>query len=147
VDARYGYQVWLLETKVPVTRFAGAEDVAAFASAFHDTHERVFAVKEPDADIECQTWKLRMRAKYGAVDVRSSAGELPGANGAPIPRAARRAFFEGRYVDTPVYLGQALDAGTLIDGPAIIEEPTSTIVVPPGSSLTVSDAGNYHMTN
>ena len=34
-------------------------------------------------------------------------------------------------------------AGATIAGPAIIEEPTTTIVVYPGTQAAVSDAGNY----
>jgi N-methylhydantoinase A len=146
VDARYGYQVWLLETKVPVSRFAGESDIAALTDAFHDTHERVFAVREPGATIECQTWKLRMRAEYGAADVHSSVGVIRSANGRPRPRTHRTAFFDGEHLETPVYLGETLAAGTRLDGPIIVEEPTSTIVVPPGTALRVSDAGNYHLT-
>ncbi len=146
VDARYGYQVWLLEVKLPVARFESELDVVALSDAFHATHERVFAVKEPGAEIECQTWKVRMSGKYGASDVRTSAGQITSApNGVPKPRVNRQAFFDGEFVDVPVYLGRTLGARASIDGPAIVEEPTTTIVVPPGTTLTVSDAGNYHL--
>ena len=33
--------------------------------------------------------------------------------------------------------------GDRIDGPGLIDEPTTTVVVPPGSALTVTSLGNY----
>ena len=43
----------------------------------------------------------------------------------------------------PRYDGAALPAGTKIDGPAILREPTTTVVVYPGSSAVVTQLGNY----
>ena len=41
------------------------------------------------------------------------------------------------------YDGASLPAGTRIDGPAIIREPTTTIVVYPAAAATVTPLGNY----
>ena len=59
---------------------------------------------------------------------------------------ARKAFFRGRYVATPVYDGPTLGAGQAILGPAIVEEPFTTIVVYPGQRATVDAFGNYVVT-
>jgi N-methylhydantoinase A len=46
--------------------------------------------------------------------------------------------------DTPVYAGGAsIAAGCRIDGPAIIEEATTTIVLDPGASAQVGDTGYF----
>ena len=41
-------------------------------------------------------------------------------------------------METPIYVGDQLEAGAHINGPAIIEEATSTLVIHPGASATVS---------
>ena len=46
------------------------------------------------------------------------------------------------YVDTPVYDYQHLRAGHVVAGPAIVEVPTTTVVVPGGSTGTVDRLGN-----
>ena len=46
-------------------------------------------------------------------------------------------------MDTPFHLGDDLHPGMVVAGPAIIEEPTTTIVVYPGSSATVTAGRNY----
>ena len=50
-------------------------------------------------------------------------------------RARRPVYFGDEFVDTPVYDGAALGAGAAIDGPALIEEPFTVVVVPPGLAL------------
>jgi N-methylhydantoinase A len=44
---------------------------------------------------------------------------------------------------TPVFRGSELEPGAMITGPAIIEEPTTTIVVYPHMSASVSPSGHY----
>jgi N-methylhydantoinase A len=46
------------------------------------------------------------------------------------------------YVDTPVYDYRELRAGHVIDGPAIVEVATTTVVVPGGTTGTVDALGN-----
>jgi N-methylhydantoinase A len=46
---------------------------------------------------------------------------------------------------TNVYEGGELQPQEAIEGPAIIEEPTTTIVVPPGSRLVVHEYGDYEL--
>jgi N-methylhydantoinase A len=59
---------------------------------------------------------------------------------------ARKAFFRGRYVATPVYDGPTLAPGQTILGPAIVEEPFTTIVIYPGQRATIDPWGNYTIT-
>ena len=59
-------------------------------------------------------------------------------------KAMRRAYFpEARgYADTPVYDRYELAAGTILTGPAIVEERESTTVLPPGVTATVDEYAN-----
>jgi len=67
------------------------------------------------------------------------------ASAAPIGK--RHAYFGdlGSFVETPIYNGDMLTYGNRIAAPAIIREPTTTIVVFPGSKVTVTKLGNYLM--
>jgi N-methylhydantoinase A len=46
------------------------------------------------------------------------------------------------FVDTPIYDYLALRTGHVLAGPAVIEVPTTTVVVPAGASGTVDHLGN-----
>lgn len=140
VDARYGYQVWLLELTLPCDRFSAPDDVNRLRDAFDSVHDRIFAVTDKTAEVEFQTWRARVTARVsddpldlGRVSLRDQAG----------PRTIRPAYFKGVEHETPVFVGDSLASGAHIEGPAIIEEPTTTLVVPPRTTITVSDIGSY----
>ncbi|MEA2290398.1 MAG: N-methylhydantoinase [Solirubrobacteraceae bacterium] len=141
VDARYEYQLWELEIPVPVQRFSGPGDVAALVDAFHAAHERVFAVSEPGQDVEFTSWRVRVTASLAGAPPGSRA-PAPGA--AVTPRTTRRAYFaETGWVDVPVFTGDALLPGARVDGPAVIEEPTTTLVLYPRSVATATSSESY----
>jgi len=140
VEARYPYQVWELEVPLAKKRLENETDVAEMVEAFHRAHERVFAVKEPGQYVECLYWKGRATALLSKPELRGFAR-----NGAdPRPHRARRIWLgPGAVADADVYLGGSLSAGQRFGGPAIVEEPTTTIVVNPGWSLAVGETGDY----
>jgi len=54
----------------------------------------------------------------------------------------RSAHFDGiGYVEVPVFDGTKVQPGNLIAGPAIIEEPATTIVIYPGQEAVLD---HYH---
>lgn len=59
---------------------------------------------------------------------------------------SREAWFTGGRRDTPVYRREWLPLGGKIDGPAILEQLDTTIVVEPNDSLEVDAFGNIIMT-
>ena len=70
--------------------------------------------------------------------------EAGAGDGSAARKAARQVYFEGvqGYVECPTYDRTKLGAGDSFDGPAIIEEWNSTIIVQPGHKLTVDNFGN-----
>jgi N-methylhydantoinase A len=62
----------------------------------------------------------------------------------PEPDRFTKAYFEeSGSLETPVFLGEQLWPGAHLAGPAIIEEPTTTIVVYPGTTADVTSGHNY----
>jgi N-methylhydantoinase A len=57
-------------------------------------------------------------------------------------RGTRRIFVDGAFVDAPVYARLDLPAGAVIKGPAILEQPDTTILVDPGLEGRVDRFGN-----
>ena len=52
-------------------------------------------------------------------------------------------FLENEYIETPIYNGARLKFGNIIPGPAIIEEATTTVVIPGLFCCEVDKYGNY----
>ena len=141
VEARYINQQWEMEIAMPMDRFEGQADVERLVETFHDVHFRRYAVKEEGGAIECINWKGRITAY---LDKPSFPTEPATDAAPPAPRRTMRAYFgEAGALDTPFHLGDDLKPGMVLAGPAIVEEPTTTIVVYPGSSATVTPGRNY----
>lgn len=139
VDSRYRSQVWELPIDLPFSRLdpdTGARDLER---AFHEEHERVFAVREEGQYLECLVWKCRARAVLDPPPLRGREGAARDAR----PEHGR-AYFRGHgFVDVPRYTGAHLPEGAVISGPAIVLEPTTTVVVYPESTLRVTGLDNY----
>ena len=131
VDARYLNQQWETEIAMPAARFDGSGAVDALVGHFHEVHERLYGVKEEDGLLECLNWKGRLTAFLDRPQP-AAAADGRARPGPPAPRRTVPAYFgEAGFLETPVYEGAALRAGDAIAGPAIIEEPTTTVVVYP----------------
>ena len=61
------------------------------------------------------------------------------------PARTRRANLGRGFAETPIYLGTRLVPGNVIVGPGIIEETFTTIVVYPGWTAKIDDAGDYEL--
>ncbi len=143
VDARYPGQVWELEVTVDGDGVDGPADLAALEQAFHDEHLRVFKVNDPSQRPEFLVWKLRVTAELERPHI-----PVVESSGAAVEPVRRRSvgFALGDEAGTPVYRGETLPSGTVLAGPAIILEPTTTLVLDPGAELTVASSGDYIIT-
>ncbi len=122
-------------------RYAGSETVLTLALAsaeelgarFGAEHARTFAHSRPGATIEIVT--LRVEGKTRSERRHRSFGALRG-GALPSPTRLGSLWHEGQlYADVPVYEREALTAGAVLEGPALIAEAVATIVLDPGFSL------------
>jgi N-methylhydantoinase A len=65
------------------------------------------------------------------------------------PREVRPVYFRqaGGRAETAIFDREALAVGQEVSGPAIVEEWTTTTLVPPGWNLTVDELGNLVITS
>ncbi len=116
-----------------------ARALAATVERFHRLHEELHTYASRD-----QEPILRgLRLKAVAVERKPELPRLPRRRAQNARLGARKAFFRGRYVATPIWDGPRLMPGQAILGPAIVEEPFTTIVVYPGQRATIDAFGNY----
>jgi N-methylhydantoinase A len=136
IAMRYLGQWRSLSVEVP----AGVVDLGAVVKRFHSEHEREFAYhREDDAPVEI--YQLAVRA-VGVTPKPELTRHEPRPD-APLPEPAlrRRVYFDEAEdaLDTPVYDRDALPAGARVDGPAIVQQLDSTVVVPPGVTAEVDE--------
>jgi N-methylhydantoinase A len=66
----------------------------------------------------------------------------PGGTVAAAQRGTRRIYVDGGFAEAPVYARLDLPAGAVIPGPAILEQPDTTIFIDPGLVGSVDRFGN-----
>jgi N-methylhydantoinase A len=134
LDMRFIGQAFELSVPVMERPQSMAEVDAAFLDAYRKRYS--YAVPSP---AEIVTFRL---TAYGRV----AKPELPKARSGGTLQDARTGerpvAFEGRFAPTPIYDRAALPIGAAIDGPAIVEEPGSSTIVPPGFNASVDGFGN-----
>ncbi|QEC46362.1 hydantoinase/oxoprolinase family protein [Baekduia soli] len=140
-EARYAYQVWELEVPLPSGRFDDVSDLDALVAGMHDAHERVFAVRDEHSAVEVLFWRARVTATLDRPVVEAAGAGAAEATDAA--RGSRRALFKDGALETAIFDGPSLQPGAVIRGPAVIEEPTTTIVVYPEATARVTATKNY----
>lgn len=117
------------------------EALASLVDAFHAQHEEIHTYASRDQVPILRAVGVEAYARAPRPDFP----RLPGTSHPPRAREHRRAFFDGRPRRTAIYDGTALRARQLVEGPAIIEERLTTIVVYPGQSARLDPHGIYHL--
>jgi N-methylhydantoinase A len=136
-EARYDQQLWEIDVELPDGfRFETASDVQECQRLFDDAYAGLFAVSQPQAPIEFVTWRAEGRIRREKPRLERSSGPVD-QTAAAEPARVRIAHFDGQPLETKVFDGSLLEAGARVTGPAIIDEPTTTLVIVPGASVTV----------
>ena len=110
---------------------------AAFAEAYKARYGRVEAMPP-----EILSWRVVGSGPRPALGAAIGAGSVIAVGEYAGFWCARPVFFGEGFVDTPIYRRSSLAAGHEIQGPAIIEEDESTLVMPPEFGLRVDQALN-----
>ena len=107
---------------------------------FGDAYAQLYGRAAGDMPLEALTWRVTVRGPRPTLDVRGRARRL-GSDAAAALKGTRAVYFRqlGGYQPTPVYDRYRLGPGALLDGPAIVEERESTVVVGPGTRASVDD--------
>ncbi|MBV6631880.1 MAG: hydantoinase B/oxoprolinase family protein [Alphaproteobacteria bacterium] len=136
LEIRYHLKYAGTDKALPVA----AADPATMASAFNDLHRQQFGFTMADRDLIVEMVAVEAIGASGTEvegDKSASSGNAP----APEPVTVVQVFTEDRYHDTAVFKRDALAAGTQIEGPAILLEDTSTIMVDPGWRAEIRASG------
>jgi N-methylhydantoinase A len=106
-------------------------------------HERIYTIKDEDEVVEFTTWKVRAIGNTGGAGRRGRV--VAGGADRPAPKARRPVYLgvAGGLTEIAIFDGRSIVAGVVIEGPAIIEEPTTTFLMLPGQRAETDAYGNY----
>jgi N-methylhydantoinase A len=127
--------------EVTISSSAPDESPAELKKAFDAQHLRLYKYNLPDQPAEALHWRLTAVGRT----------ERPGAEKPRTPSSRtienkrRRVVFGGVKIEAQVFDGADLAPSMTVRGPAIVEEPTTTVVIPPQWGLSVNRFGDYEM--
>ncbi|MBI2919360.1 MAG: hydantoinase/oxoprolinase family protein [Chloroflexi bacterium] len=130
VDMRYMRQVHHVRTPCPRGRLT-PRDLEGVYGAFEALYERLYgkgaAYKE--AGMQVITFRLEARGRIPKPALRKH--PLQSRDPSPGLKGSRRVLVAKQWTDVNVYSSVQLAAGNVIDGPAIIETPITTVLIGP----------------
>jgi len=142
VDLRYERQT--TETKIELPDVAPARLPDVLADRFHEEHEKLFSYRCPDEPIALVNLRLKATAPASSASFEQM-GEsfMRDAKEQRAPEGWREAYFGAArgLLRTRILRRAHLLAGP-VEGPMIIEEFDTTVVVPPGWRASLDHLGN-----
>lgn len=145
VSMRFRRQTFGVELALPWDRFDVAR-VAELGRLFEAKYEDLYGSGAGFAEAGMELDTLRVDAVGPVAKPVLTPAPLRGGDVGAMRKGTRPAYFEGRYVDTAVYDYGQLEPGQALAGPAIVEAPLTTIVVPPGYRARVDVYHNLVVT-
>ncbi|MDP9134039.1 MAG: hydantoinase/oxoprolinase family protein [Actinomycetota bacterium] len=148
VEMRYVDQVHNCLVSVPLTGTIDDAGRGVIRKAFDQRHEELYTYSEP--------WNQALLVNvHCSVGARAADGEsLPRPASTTTPRTAEadseRSIYSGpsqRRVHARVLTGEQAASAGEVQGPAVIEETTTTIVVEEGWSARLDDRGFYELSH
>ncbi|MBV8420929.1 MAG: hydantoinase/oxoprolinase family protein [Hyphomicrobiales bacterium] len=130
------------EVPVPVPRLGGPQDMTDLVKRFHEAHQRRYGHMAQAEAVEIVNFQVTAVAL-----IAKPAWKTFARTDAPAkPHEARQAYFSaGDAREVPVFRRSTLQPGMRIEGPAIVEEQTSTTVLYPGQRAQVDEYLNVEI--
>jgi N-methylhydantoinase A len=142
MDLRYFGQFREVEVELPGGPIT-EDTISAGVAAFHGRHGEMYGYSDTNYPIEFMNFKLSAIGTIPSVELKRI--EQGTQDGSGALKSQREVFFEetNGLVKTRVYDGERLLGGNVLEGPCIVEEKTTTIVIPPRFKMRVDEYGNY----
>ena len=134
LDMRYQGQGHEIEVTLPDSgNGAGCAGVFARLDAlFRARYAEIFSETFLDEPLEIVSWKVEAAGEEAALTYAGIAG-----NAHTSEKRPRNVWFRDAFVECEVLDRYALEPGTTVEGPAVIEERESTCVLGPGDRAAV----------
>lgn len=137
-DMRYGEQVFEVDVPLSDVDLTAPSLVAEVEERFHRRHEELYTYASRDQEVVFVNARL---AAVGAVPRIERANKpMPVSDPIPSPVGKRQVFL-GAWREVPIYALENLRCGHVLEGPAIIEAETTTVVINSGDRVTVNPLG------
>ena len=142
MDLRYKGQRRELTATVPDGHMTD-DFITATIDVFHKKHRKIIGYSDPEFPVEVVRLHLAGISRVSSPKSNEIAQDQNDASSAL--KGMRKVYFTEikDFKDVNVYEGDMLLAGNILEGPCIVEEKMTTLVVPPERRIRVDQHGNY----
>jgi N-methylhydantoinase A len=145
IEMRYWGQSFELSVPVPDQKIIDTDWMSELIESFHESHNTAYGFRADDEPVELVNLRLTTVGKIARPQLRKL--DINSPNAKVAIKGKRPVYFaidssKGGVIRTTVYDRPKLPAGSVFNGPAIVEEPDCTTVIQPSWSVTVDDFGN-----
>lgn len=139
LEANYPKQVWELQVPLSGNRIETDADLQSFRDDFHALHLDVFSVNQAEAEVEV----VGVRAVVHCRLRDDAVGRVPASAGNGVTGTRRLMYFpETGYIEAGVHRLDSMRVDEVVNGPAVVESPFTTVVVDPGATVTRCESGS-----
>ena len=133
-DMRYGEQIFEIDVPFTEEDLDAPDLLSRLGRAFERRHEQLYTYSLEDQE------PVLVNARVATVGLIPAPPGEPSASGSSPaePRAERRIYLEG-WRTAPVYAFSELAAGQAIEGPAIVESDTTTVLLRSGDRARATE--------
>jgi N-methylhydantoinase A len=140
-DMRYGEQIFEIGVPLEHVDWTEAGLAAEIAEAFHTRHEQLFTYALRDREAVIVNLRLSAIGGLPVMPNEPQKGEPQRTGSTPaLTSATRRIYLDG-WTQVPVVRLDALAAGVVVEGPAIVESTLTTVRLGPGDRARVTPIG------
>ena len=137
----YHGQNFDMSVPLPEGESLSEEHLLDLAERFHHQHETSRGFAFPTQQPLVRGIRMVHRGATPKPPVLAMMGQVTEA--ADARTGSRPVHFGQGYIDVPTYDGAVLGAGAIVEGPALIEEPFTVVVLAPGDVARLDQHGNY----
>src|SRR5580693_6677575 len=116
-------------------------DPCAVLADFIERYKARVDIELPEMTAMLVNLRTTVIGRRAPVDLAIFAPAIDG-SGAPQPSGVRQVRFDGGWFDTAIFDRASLGRGARLAGPAIVEQPDTTVVIDPGATAVVDALGN-----
>jgi len=150
VDMRYKGQYHELEVPLPLKDSNSTSEkvdrdmLERLVEDFHQMHETLYSYRDT-TETEILNVRLAACGKVRTPEIKAE--DFVSKDASAHKKGERQVYFEeaGGFVTTGIYDGDRMEVGNLVEGPAVVELSTTTIVVPPRGKIEVTPYGSILM--
>ncbi|ADJ14021.1 hydantoinase/oxoprolinase family protein [Halalkalicoccus jeotgali] len=141
-DCRYFRQDIQMSIPVSPENLQRESGLAEIKDDFEARHDRQFGFSL-DAPLEIANLRVIGKGRLQGVTIEDQ--PLGDADPSDAELAIEEVYFDGEHYDTAIYDRTELRPGNAIDGPAIVTDADSTVVVQPDHDATIDRYGNIEI--